>query len=420
MGILTSFTGKCNISCSGGSSEEFVSSYNNSSSIHFRYDNYGFIDEPIETFSDENTISSFQYEEIGPYADLPIGGDEISLDYGPVSKIRYATDDYGYISWTNNQAYGSFNTSGSAINTRYVPEHTGSGSLFTFVSKTETVAVSPDDTKVLFSINGTSKESIIPAPHIGSGSFSINQKTRLIGLDGKGQLVSAYTALIKRRSYSGSSEVSINGNAINTKYVPEHTGSGFFNVNGNATNIRYVPEHTGSGSLFTFVSKTESVTVSPDDTKVLFSINGACKESTTPTSYIGSGSVNIDGTSEESITPTPYIGSGSLVTFISKTETIAISPDDTKVLFSINGSASNIRFIPEYTGSGSLFGMGGSSNSVFYDYGVSQKVFKIFGSTLESFTRSNYNGVSLTAVEGQSLNRKIDFIPPKKPRLIVI
>ena len=170
---------------------------------------------------------------------------------------------FGFISKTESvtsnppESIQLFTFSGSAVE-KNTESYVGSGSLFTFISKTESTAVSPDDTRVLFSISGSATESITPAPHIGSGSL--------------------FTFISKTES---------------TAVSPDDTRT-LFTFFGNSVEKR-TGSHIGSGSLFGFSSTTESTAVSPDDTKVLFKFTSHTKESFAKSNYNGYVIVNING-----------------------------------------------------------------------------------------------------------------------------
>ena len=371
---------------------------------------------------------------------------------------------------------GNISVRGTSGDPTITLKYIGSGSLFTFISKTESTAVSPDDTKVLFSISGDAQitpvirhsgtgsislgksspgmpgdgsraTTIFKLKHFGSGSLfgfsstteslivdppekdqttlftfsgsSVNSRTHTYStkITGIGSLRISGAAGDEQRAfgYSGTGSISLgksspgmpgDGSRATTIFKLKHFGSGQFSaITGAAeatgsnppdqtllftfagfstssettkvpqttieTKIfgtaieRHTESYAGSGSLFGFSSTTESTAVSPDDTKVLFSISG-----------IGS----------ESVTPAPHIGSGSLFTFISKTESLVVNPPDQTLLFTFTGSAIE-RHTESYVGSGSLFGFSSTteSRSVSPD---STGLFRFFGKSVEKHTEA--------------------------------
>jgi len=105
-------------------------------------------------------------------------------------------------------------------------------------------------------------------------------------------------------------------------------------------------------------------------------------------------------------------------TFVGSAESRTFSPD-TKVLFEFTGSSSNSS-TKDYNGSGTIFSFIGTAHAVAYDYAITQKAFRIFGATFESFGKSNYFGECQAQFVGASTDNKVNFESPKPIQIIMI
>ena len=300
---------------------------------------------------------------------------------------------------------------GEAFPVKITLSQLGSGRAFGFDGAAESIAVSPDDTKVLFKVNGNSAESRTNV-EIGTGS--------LFSFVGAGEAVGV---------------------------VPP-TKSALFDVKGEAFPIRITLSQRGSGGIKTFKGSavTERIAVSPDDTKVLFSFSGSGPDSLTRRE-VGTGSLFSFGGAAEAVTFNPaeetllftftgdsanafsvgHIGSGSITPFKGSavTERIAISPDDLQVLFTFEGSAPDAITRSE-VGTGSLFGFTGGDESRLINYAITVGLFAVTGRGLEAFSRANYVGFTESVISGESVDpqgrtpRLIPFRRGRKPQIIVI
>ncbi|BCU94299.1 MAG: hypothetical protein CM15mV4_2640 [Caudoviricetes sp.] len=223
------------------------------------------------------------------------------------------------------------------------------------------VAFSPDATG-LFALSGESTSAVV-RPHIGSGTIStfsgqaINEKlhlqtTRLYRFN---YLENLSPSLL---SFAGSGSLFTTGGAVESKTTNEsesiilfritgtadtpraraYTGSGSISITG-STVERSLRAHAATGSLFAFNGVADTVTFNYSATG-LFGVSGGANEAFIRLGYQGSGSTTISGTSDESQTDR-YVG-------------------DT-AQYNISGAATEIRFIPHYKGSGSLFTTGGAA-----------------------------------------------------------
>ena len=318
--------------------------------------------------------------------------------------------------------------------------------------------------KVIIDVNG--KESTTPGPHIGSGSiFAFVSATESIGSNPPESTelfqISGSAVEKNTESYIGEIESNITGfsNIITTL---TYVGNGEINIESSSTE-KNTESYVGSGSIFAFISTTESIGSNPPESTELFQISGSAVEKNTE-SYIGSGSIftfvsftetssifesgtslfRLSGTGLESISPAPHIGSGLLfqygqrviidplgkVKFVSADEsTTSIPPleintlkisgskeeqttfthlgtgslfgfnsltESTSVsevsseLFRFSGSAIE-KNTEDYVGSGSLFGFSSTAESTLVSE-VSSELFRFSGNALESFGKGLYTG----------------------------
>ena len=291
--------------------------------------------------------------------------------------------------------------------------YVGSGSIFTFVSFTETSVVSEVSSE-LFRFSGTAAESISPAPHIGSGLlFQYGQRV-LLDPTGKVRFLSADESI-----------TAVPPSEINTLKI---SGTRIENASF---------AYSGSGSIFSFVSFTESTSVSEVSSE-LFRFSGSSTEKNTE-SYVGSGSIfsfvsateasinvkvetqelfRITGTSEEAFGKGLYSGTGSIFSFVSSSEVTSVS-ETSQEIFKISGSAV-IRKTEYYSGSGSIFTFDSSTIAIPIKYVGIDKLFKLFGSVDESFAKSTYDGQSHSYFVGASSDEKVNYDPPKPTQITII
>ncbi len=252
-----------------------------------------------------------------------------------------------------------FRISGSVIESN-TESYVGFGSLFGLSSATESFGPNPPENIALFRISGSAQEKSIKGEYLGSGSlFTFVSKTESVSFSQE------FKVLFK---FSGSSD---------EKNTEAYLGSGVF-----------------SG----FSSATESFGPNPPENTALFRISGAATESTTPATEIGSG---------------------SLFTFVSKTESVSFS-QEFKVLFKFSGAATDIKNTEAYLGSGSIFSISGASESFISRYKIEQRLFRILGTKNESFAKGLYTGNLEAFISGLSSNIKIDYIHPKPSRIYII
>ena len=349
---------------------------------------------------------------------------------GKLSTLSSSTEVVGI---TYPQSTLLFRTSGSAIES-LAYSYAGSGSLFTFVSFTETVSLA-QETEGLFRVSGTadqskttiyigsgslfgiigSSESITPAPEIASGLFRF-AGTAEEQFFRNNSIVSSGT--IKIRSET---EILIT-NAFDGEVLLQTAGK----VQESFTPTTYI----GSGSLFTFVGSSESTTANPPESIALFKISGESTSKLTSSEFssgqydlngsattlfnllhVGNGQVQIEGTLEESFTPAPHIGSGTLFAITGSSESVTVDPVDQTTLFTFSGSAaenfSNVhqgyvdidingssitKFNLLHVGSGSLFGFSSATEAVGSNPPESTALFRFTGVAQESISPAPHIG----------------------------
>jgi len=340
--------------------ERVAFDYNEDSIVNVRHDNYGLItegsaDQPISDFANDpiSLYANEQVSEFGRFANREDFG-HISID--PEQSINthgHRHDDYGYINTTNRFPFGGFT---------FEDENEGvdtAGIRFQLRAPTSGTELR---------LQGQAEIYVLPV-HIGGGI------TRFAG-DATIRIRAVYYGSGKFSNFGGSAEAI--SNVDSGRQV-------LFRVSGDSHNtIRFV--EVGTGSLFTFVSKTESTSVT-EKPQVLYKFTGSAVEKNTE-SYVGKGSLftfvsstestvinsaasglfSIKGSAEEKNTEV-YVGKGSLFTFVSKSEATVVQ-SKAQGLFKISGAITNehVRFHQFGTGTFSTFSGTAYHERVAFDY----------------------------------------------------
>lgn len=344
--------------------------------------------------------------------------DEKALySYHASGTFRFSDDAAYTIFKIGHIGSGEFDINGVATESVSPAPHIGSGSLFTFVSATEAVVANPPEDTALFKFSGSAVETATDS-YVGS-----------INIDLEGSAIPIF-----RVKHIGSGSLFTFRGGTEAFVVSPDDTKVLFTVSGNAIE-KQTDVHVGSGSLFTFISKTESTVVSPDDTKVLFTITGNAVEKNTE-SYRGSGSLFSFTGGTESYTVSPddtkvlfsisgesknrilanNVGSGSLFAFTGSTEARAVSPDDTKVLFTISGNAVE-KNTDSYVGQGSLFSFTGGTESVGFSPDDTRELFKIGGEGSGRYLLNNIGRGSLFAFSSTTEATVVN--PPEDTALFI-
>ena len=318
------------------------------------------------------SLSGFAIErhsngEVGSGSLFTVGGLAESVTFNEAATGLYGVSGVGAESFIANppESTAQITLSGEADD-RQLDNYTGTGTIdflegsAAVVFADEKVAFSPETTG-LFALSGESTSAVV-RPHVGSGTIStfsgqaINEKVAFaddetLQIQLSGESVSKFTG-----SFVGSGSILTTGGAAESKATNESestilfkisgtadtprarvfTGSGSISITG-STIERSLRAHAATGSLFGFGGVADTVTFNYAATG-LFGVSGTANEAFVRLGYQGSGSTTISGTSDESQTDR-YIG-------------------DT-AQYNISGAATEIRFIPHYNGSGSLFTAGG-------------------------------------------------------------
>lgn len=277
----------------------------------------------------------------------------------------------------------------------------GSGSIFSFVSFTETRAVSEFSTG-LFKISGAVR----------------NVKFR-------------YAWFTRNET-----QLRVVGNA-SVYVLPKHLGSGAIFVR--SSGVRIAPESftpwipPGKGRLYGFGGAAEAKGSNPPDITTLFNIRGEVSNLKNTFSEqkfvqarfsgdngnlirfslsadpVGRFAIDIEGRAAESRTPAPHVGSGSIFSFSSTTKARVINPPDQTTLFTVTGTSKN-RLVKKEVGTGRIFSFGSKTESRVVRERFAG-LFKITGRLVEKFGKGNYTASGslfgfVSATESKVINPK--------------
>tara|TARA_B100000085_G_scaffold51233_3_gene44550 strand:+ start:680 stop:6433 length:5754 start_codon:yes stop_codon:yes gene_type:complete len=283
---------------------------------------------------------------------------------------------------------GLFKVQGSAAEAIVPAPEIGSGSLFTFVSKTETFSAAEKPPGTLFKTGGVASIGF-SLTEFGGGVFNLRQKK--LGLDASEK--PRYISGIERQTFStategglfrvagkvklfftyfdtGGGEFTLAGKA-RTQTRPIHEGSGRARINGIA-NTPFPRAYKGSGSAFGFIGGVTVAASRPPVTGTLFRFEGASVEKNTEAyngatelqatgtpfinfslRHIGSGVVGKVGDGAEART-IGYKGTGTLFGISATTDSRLVDTIDKTTLFRFAGAGSQ-RSTAKQIGSGGLF-----------------------------------------------------------------
>lgn len=314
----------------------------------------------------------------------------------------------------------------------------GTGSIFSFVSFTETAAFSENTPQPLFKFSGAatnvkfryswfttnetqlkirSNASVYVLPkHLGSGSFFIRSsgvriapesftpwippgKGRLYGFSGAAEAtgsnppdittlfnisgtVSNLKSTFSEKKFVLARFSGDNGNLIRFSLSGDPVGRFAIDIEGRATESRTPAPHVGSGSLFGFSSTTESRVINPPDKTTLFTFVGNAKES----------DVNVE------------IGRGSLFSYVSFTETSVVSEVFT-TLFRFSGQLDESVSPAPHVGSGSLFGFSSATESRVVNPPDKTLLFRFAGKAQERETNAE-TGRGILDINGNRIERR--------------
>ena len=244
--------------------------------------------------------------------------------------------------------------------------YNGSGTLFTTNGSSEVRGFNPSTDTVLFRASGTPLV-LFSLLHIGSGS-----------LFGFGSAAEARTILAPE-----STVLFIPSGSGTENFARTHEGSGTNIVSGSVEETR-TNVYQGEGSLFSAGSAAEVTAISEAESTVLFKASGG-EANAFVRSAIAEGNVTISDNLDEAFART-YAGEGSLFGFNGAAEAVTVDEESTG-LFNFIGDANIVRD-RSFAGEGSLFGIGGASETSVISPDLETGLFEITGSAVGVRTRS--------------------------------
>ena len=352
-GTLSSFSGTAE------TSNRVVFSYNESSVVNAETLDYGlitegFADEPISNYANVpiSTLANEVVSEFGRYPNREDFG-HISID--PEQSIHtpgYNHVDYGHINTTNRFPFGKFQSE--------------DGGDLTFESAKIGIRVRPITPGPTHRLAGEAGVFTLPI-HFGAGYF------RLAG-ESVVRIRAVYYGSGKFSNFGGSAEAISNVDSGRTV---------LFSVGGEALNkIRFV--YIGTGSLFTFVSKTESTSVT-EKPYVLHQFSGGAVEKNTEN----------------------YVGRGALFGFVSSTEATVVKSTSSG-LFKIHGSGIE-KNTEAHVGEGSLFGFVSKTEATVVQ-SVQQALFRFTGAITNEHVRYHQFGTgTFSTFSGTAYHERVAF-----------
>lgn len=300
-----------------------------------------------------------------------------------------------------------------------------SGSLFGFGGGAESrsIALETDESITLFTASGESQSKWNPAwtsrpdgsPRL-SGTPELQLRFNIFTNPEVEKFIFSGTPDLKiGLSHIGSGSLFSVGGASEIVGFNPTTETALFTWHG-STIVGFSLLHIGSGSFSTFGGGAESRTVQVPESTVLFVPSGTADESSSRP-FIGEGSTSLSGNLVESQTDT-YVGEGSLFSAGGSAEAVSVTEAESTVLFTAAGGedysltrsaaaegATNIYGIADegfarpYAGEGSLFGIGGASEST----GVEEEstgLFTFEGNSVLEISKSFSGSGSIFGIGG--------------------
>ena len=300
----------------------------------------------------------------------------------------------------------------------YVPTYSGSGQLSVFGGSAETYGPNPAEDTALFNISGTGRESFTPAREIGSGSISIlsgsaeayganpPEDTALGIFSGtsENRFIAVYTQI-------GIGTINVSGSLTPNRqvYVPNYPGSGTIQISGVGKESFTPATAIGFGTIFTLVGSSESFGANPREDTLLGTFSGTKIEKRVY-AFGGSGIISISGTSSNKKVFS-YNGSGSFSALSGSVEATLVNPPEDTALISISGSAS-APTTRVHVGSGSLSGLSGSAESIGFNPSEDKALFTISGSSVDRFiSRFTQIGSGSIQISGSLRPNRQIYVP---------
>ena len=276
--------------------------------------------------------------------------------------------------------------------THWIPDIVGTGRIPTLSGSAESLTVNPEERQMLFSFTGTRIAETTSIAEFSTGT-----------LFGIGGISESFTASPELQA-----DLIISGDVF----------------------IRYVPNNIGSGNIFAINGVAESVTFNPDERQMLFSFIGEASESFSATeikqievditgegqenltsAYTGSGSAQISGVVTEKFVPN-NIGSGNIFALAGSAESITFNPDEKQMLFSFTGEGTE-RILVREISQGGTFTFSGTSGEPLLTFAEQPFVqTKISGKAFFTTHRSIVGIGSLYTIGGSA--EAVGFNPEER------
>ena len=251
----------------------------------------------------------------------------------------------------NYPGYGVIPVTGNA-GIHYVPHVIGEGVIWNYSGTAESITVNPDEKQMLFSFIGERLSEVKAVAETGFGTA----------------LLSGEVFATRARSPEIFGRIPVLGDGHTTRTRP-YIGSGFLRkLGGSAESITVNPDE--KQMLFSFLGEgTESKSVVTSGDGRLFGFGGAAI--TTLAAYETTGLYKFNGDASV-VASLSHVGSGTLRKLGGSAESLTVNPDERQLLFSftgnggekhtesyvgsgsatLSGEATNVRYIPHITGSG--------------------------------------------------------------------
>ena len=322
-------------------------------------------------------------------------------------------------------------TFSGAVEFIYRVRYPGSGTINLLSGAAEAAAVAEESTG-LYEFQGSKDESFTPAPYIGSGSyggfsgtrvsekhteayFGITQPYVVSGTGtvsqqyhwtGSGSILTASGAAESKTTNLPESTVifTVAGSIGTAKATKDFVGSGSYggfsgtcvervaqadDIGGTITisgdvvfTVHYLP--VVGGNLFTVGGAAERVAFNPPEDTYLLVFGGSKAESFSPAGNVGFGRTTLSGTRVSEKHTERYVGDSAQFTY--------------------SGEATNVRFIPNWVGSGSIDLTGDSDTTRARDFVGSGSLFTA-GGLAESITTNPPESTVLFTAAGQSVEK---------------
>jgi len=463
------------ITISGGAVEKFTSGDDEStilfefgsgySSLAFAKGNYSGsgslfhigdkVEKAVFSYNTSSIVDSAEYYDYGTIDTTPTS----FIDTGSVAVPYYPSDDYGLtlISEGKTNPFGLFKITGRDSGHKQTFAGDFGGSLFGARGAAEAAVWQTPEETFLMKFSGGAVEKHIEN-WVGTGNIKIKEETPLapnaavrfrpwwrsygeINLQGLGDVDDILINYVSRGGtlslYTNNEGYEWRSYRPSPRYVNSTYGQigGTFTYNGNSENQKVnvygyygdLRDPGTSGSLFTFNSATEVAGYNPQVDTVLYRVSGTAPSKFNPTwTSRPDGSPRLSGTPQLQlrfnlfgnvdpvdnfkVSGTPdlkitlnYDGSGSLFAVGGSTETRGFNPELETVLYRTGGRGTTL-FSLLHVGSGSLFGFNSATESSTIDAPTSTVLFVASGSAVP-IAAVNHVGIGTYTTNGNAAER---------------